>query len=181
MLSSRFVLINLVACLSLGGLVGCATTGASARSAGIASGLPDFELSTLEGDRVRLSDYVGKGVVVLAFWDTWCEPCKTELPHLDRMYRAHKDKGLVVLAISMDDPATAMQVGPYVHESGYAFTVLLDPNGEASSLYNTHKSAPYTVIIGRDGKIAYEALGFEPAAAKPLEERLVKLLAAAAP
>lgn len=163
---------------------GCATTSASNASPGqkrAASGLPDFELNTLGGDTLRLSEHLGQDVVVLAFWDTWCEPCKTELPHLDRIYRAHKDKGLVVLAIAMDDPSTAMNVAPYVHESGFDFTVLLDPNSEASNLYNTHKSAPYTVLIGRDGKIASETLGFEPAAAKLMEERIVKLLAAAKP
>jgi peroxiredoxin len=162
----------------------CATTAATTASAGqkrAASALPDFELNTLHGDRLRLSEHLGRDVVVLAFWDTWCEPCKAELPHLDRIYRTHKDKGFVVLAIAMDDPSTAMNVAPYVHESGFEFPVLLDPNSEASNLYNTHKSAPYTVIIGRDGKIASETLGFEPAAAKLMEERIEKLLAAAKP
>jgi len=178
LVSDRVFAVALTALLG-----GCATTGST--SAGepsrVASGLPDFELNTVEGDTLRLSDHVGKEVLVLAFWDTWCEPCKTELPHLDRMYRAHKDKGLLVLAISMDDPSTAMQVAPYVHESGFAFPVLLDPSSKAANLYNTHKTAPYTVIIGRDGKIAQEGSGFEPAAAKPMEERIEKLLAALGP
>jgi peroxiredoxin len=163
-------------------LSACATTSGGQTSAPdaprVASALPDFELNTVDGDSARLSDHLGKDVVLLAFWDTWCEPCKTELPHLDRIYKAKKDQGFVVFAISMDDPSTAMQVAPYVHESGFSFPVLLDPNSKASNLYNTHKSAPYTVLIARDGTIAQEGAGFDPATVKPMEERIEKLLAA---
>jgi peroxiredoxin len=162
-------------------LSSCATTTGAPAPNAAASRLPDFELSSVEGDTMRLSEHLGRDVVLLAFWDTWCEPCKTELPHLDRIYRAHKDKGFKVFAISMDDPSTAGLVAPYVHEQGFAFDVLLDPNGRASNLYNTHKSAPYTVIIGRDGAIASETTGFEPSAAKALEEQIEKLLASNAP
>src|SRR4051812_16538245 len=100
----REVLLVLVA----GILSSCATTSPQTRAS--SSRLPDFELSSVEGDSVRLSEHLGHDVVLLAFWDTWCEPCKTELPHLDRIYRAHKDEGLTVFAISMDDPSTAMLV-----------------------------------------------------------------------
>src|SRR4051812_48741055 len=94
--------------LALVALAACATTSSSGPS-GSASRLPDFELSAVDGETVRLSDHVGREVVLLSFWDTWCEPCKTELPHLDRIYRAHKGEGFVVLAIAMDDPSTVMQ------------------------------------------------------------------------
>jgi peroxiredoxin len=140
--------------------------------------LPDFELQSVEGDSVRLSEHLGREVVLLAFWDTWCEPCKAELPHLDRIYRAHKDEGFTVFAIAMDDPSTAMMVAPYAHEKGFAFDVLLDSSGRAANLYNTHKTAPYTVIISRDGTIASQTTGFEPASVKKLEEQIEKLLAA---
>jgi peroxiredoxin len=168
-------------------LTACATTPSATPSTVPSAGsrassrLPDFELNTVDGDSTRLSDHVGREVVILSFWDTWCEPCKTELPHLDRIYRAHKNEGLIVLAIAMDDPSTVMQVAPYVRESGFAFPVLLDPSSKAANLYNTHKSAPYTVVIARDGTIASEASGFEPGAEKLLEARLVKLLAAKTP
>ena len=159
-------------------LAACATptSGSPTDSPRVASGLPDFELNSVAGDTVRLSEYLGRDVILMAFWATWCEPCKSELPHLDQLYRAHKDQGFVVFAISMDDPATAMQVAPYAHEAGFAFPVLLDPNSKAANLYNTHKSAPYTVIIARDGTIANETSGFDPSSVKPLEDRIEKLL-----
>ena len=153
---------------------GCATPGPDSHAS---SKLPDFELSSIDGESVRLSDHLGKDVILIDFWATWCEPCKAEMPHLDRIYRSKKDRGFIVIAVAMDDPSTFGQVAPYVREGGFAFPVLLDPNGRAANLYNIHKSAPYTVIIARDGTIAHEAAGFEPASAKLLEERIEKLLA----
>src|ERR1700690_2361586 len=61
----------------------------------------DFTLTNLEGQKVTLSSYRGK-VVVLNFWGTWCEPCKAEMPSLNKLYLEYRDKGLVVLAISID-------------------------------------------------------------------------------
>jgi len=143
---------------------------------GDSSSLPDFELTTIDGDQLRLSDYLGRSVVVLAFWDTWCEPCKSELPQLDRIYRVHKGEGLIVLSIAMDDPTSVAQVAPFVKQSGFTFPVLLDTNTRAASLYNVHKSAPYTVVIARNGKIDHEKAGYEPGAEKALEEEIVTLL-----
>jgi len=166
-----------VLALSLG-LVGCATAPAgSPASPATSAGLPDFELPTVDGDSFRLSDHLGKSVIVMAFLDTWCEPCKSELPHLSEIYRTHKDEGLLVVAISMDDPTTAAQVAPYVKRSGYTFPVLLDRSTQAANLYNIHKSAPYTVVIDRQGNIASEKAGFEPGSEKNLESELIKLLA----
>lgn len=166
-------------------LCGCATSSSTSASgapgpstSAASSSLPDFALNTVDGETVRLSDHVGKGVVVLAFWDTWCEPCKTELPHLQEIYARHKDQGLTVLAVAMDDPSTLSQVAPYVRRTGLTFPVLLDTETKAANLYNRQKSAPYTVVIDRGGKVVSEKAGYEPGAEKALEEELQKLLAA---
>lgn len=174
----RDVALALTGLLALGG---CATSGASASGpaegrAQVASALPDFELSTVDGERVRLSSHLGRDVVLMSFWETWCEPCKTELPHLDRIYREKRDAGFVVLAISMDEPSTVMQVTPYVRERGFAFPVLLDTDGQAANLYNPHRTAPYTVIIGRDGTIVSEVAGFEASSIGALEQQISGLL-----
>ena len=52
---------------------------------------PDFQLTTLEGEKVKLSDYKGKKVI-LNFWATWCPPCKAEMPHMQNFYENNKDK-----------------------------------------------------------------------------------------
>src|SRR6185437_14593748 len=61
---------------------------------------PDFSLKSTEGKTVRLSDYLGKSVVLIDFWSTTCDPCLAEMPHLVDLYKANKDKGFVVLAVS---------------------------------------------------------------------------------
>jgi peroxiredoxin len=144
------------------------------------SSLPDFELRSIDGETVHLRDLLGKQVVVLSFWATWCEPCKAELPQLQKIYEAHHKEGLEILSVSMDDASSTANVAPYVKRNGIQFPVLLDPDTRAASLYNPHKSAPYTVVIGRDGKIVSEKSGYEPGAEATLEAELVTLLKAPA-
>jgi peroxiredoxin len=78
----------------------------------------------------------------------------------------------------MDDSTTVAQVGSYVHRSNLTFPVLLDPDTRATGLYNKHKSAPYTVVIDRSGRIASEKAGYEPGAEQVLEAEVNTLLAA---
>jgi len=162
-----------IALAALLATAGCATAGSSNNAS---HALPDFTLNSVEGDTVHLSDYLGKDVVVLSFWATWCEPCKTELPHLQEIYARHKAQGLQVLAIAMDDPSTVSQILPFVKRSGFTFPVLVDSETKAANLYNRQKNAPYTVVISRDGKIVSEGAGYEPGAEKALEQELVSLL-----
>ncbi|MBS2026483.1 MAG: TlpA family protein disulfide reductase [Deltaproteobacteria bacterium] len=177
---NRSLLLVLALC------AGCATTastGAVADStpAANATALPDFALNTVDGETVHLSDYLGKGVIVLSFWATWCEPCKTELPHLQELYAKHKGQGLTVLALAMDDPTTMSQVAAFAHRSGFTFPVLLDSETKAAALYNRQKNAPYTVVIDRGGHIHSEKAGYEPGAEKALEAELETLLATTPP
>jgi peroxiredoxin len=73
--------------------------GAAAPGSGTAA--PDFTARDVDGKTFRLSDHLGKGVILLDFWSTFCEPCKAEFPHLNAMYAAKKDKGLLVLGVAM--------------------------------------------------------------------------------
>ncbi|KQN29857.1 TlpA family protein disulfide reductase [Sphingomonas sp. Leaf38] len=91
--------------LVLPGIMACAVLmAASAAPAAVKVGerAPDFELTLIDGSKVRGSDLRGQ-VVVLNFWATWCAPCKTELPLLDTYYRLRKDKGLQVFAVATED------------------------------------------------------------------------------
>src|SRR5690349_15186402 len=65
---------------------------------------PDFELATLDGKKIHLSDYRGKAVL-LNFWATWCEPCKIEMPWFVELENRYGPEGLQVLGIAMDDTA----------------------------------------------------------------------------
>lgn len=155
-------------------LSGCATTG----------GVPmasDFTLDGIDGRRVSLSQHLGKDVVVLNFWATWCGPCASELPHLQALHEAHALEGLVILAIAMDGPETVANVAPFVRRQRLTFPVLLDEETRAVALYNPHRSAPYTVFIDRTGRVVGTREGFNPGDEREIEATVRALLAPLAP
>lgn len=163
---------RLISLLVFGALLlttACATTSSS----GHRGGAPDFTLSSVDGRPVSLSKYLGKKVVLLNFWATWCAPCASELPHLQELYDTYKDQDLVILSIAMDGPETMANVAPFVRRQGLTFPVLLDPETRAVLLYNPSRSAPFNVIIGRDGKIAMAREGFASGDEKFLESTLL--------
>ncbi|MGZ3423787.1 MAG: peroxiredoxin family protein [Polyangiales bacterium] len=152
----------LAAVLALGCSSGGGASTGGATASPEASDASDFTLTDIEGKQVSLSQYLGKQAIVVDFWATWCKPCVAELMHVQKMYEARKDKGFVVLAVSMDGPETESAVAPFVKGKGWTFPVLIDTETRATSLYNPRKAAPFTVIIDRHGKIIKRREGFNP-------------------
>lgn len=139
--------------------------------------LPDFRLRTIDGERFALSDHVGKDVIVISFWATWCMPCLAELPHLSDLYQREKDKGLVVVAVSMDEPNTQSEVAPTARRLGLEMPVVIDDEQRAVRLYNKGRKAPMTIVIDRRGQIVKAHEGFNPGDEARLEQELALLLA----
>lgn len=137
------------------------------------SHVADFELKNLKGERVRLSDFKGK-VVLVNFWATWCAPCKQELPHLNRMYQTYQNQGFEVLAISTDSPQTMSQVGRLARR--WTFKTLLDPEGKVVAQLNPRGVAPYTLIVDPQGRIAYEHDGYTSGEEVQMEEAIKAIL-----
>ena len=144
---------------------------------GVAQGAAatDFTLHDVDGQTVRLSDYTGK-VVLIDFWATWCVPCEAEIPHLESLYGANKDKGLVVLGISMDGPETIAAVGPFARKYNLSFPVLLDEETRVVGIYNQKRTAPLSVLIDRGGKIARVRSGYSAGDEKLIADDVQKLL-----
>jgi peroxiredoxin len=138
---------------------------------------PDFELSTVDGKSERLSDHLGKEVVLLDFWATFCEPCLAGMPHLDALYRQHKGDGFVVLGIDIDGPDSIAQVKGAVSKLGVSFPILLDQETRVVALYNPKTSAPYSVLIGRDGRILKKQEGYTTGGASDLDRDVAAALA----
>ena len=136
---------------------------------------PDFTLPSLEGKNVRLSDYKGK-VVLIDFWSTTCDPCMVEMPHLVDLYKKHKDKGFVVLAISLDGPESRAQVNSVVHDKDMIFPVLLDEETAVVGKFNPKKEMPYAVLVDRDGSIVHKRGGYTAGAEKTLIAEVEKAL-----
>ncbi len=137
-------------------------TPASDTSQKLGTAATDVAATDLEGKSVRLSNYLGKNVILLNFWATWCEPCKAEMPHLRRLYEDHKGKGFVLVGISMDGPETIQGVRDVVKNYSLAYPIWLDEDSSISSVYNPRKSPPLSVLIDRAGKVIKVHEGYNP-------------------
>ncbi len=137
---------------------------------------PDFTLPALDGSTVHLSDYKGK-VVLIDFWSTTCDPCLAEMPHLVDLYKANKDKGFVVLAISLDGPESRAQVSSIVHDKEMIFPVLLDEETTVVAQYNPKRELPFSVVVGKDGSVAWKRAGYQPGSEAQISTAVEKALA----
>lgn len=117
---------------------------------------PDFSLPLLEGGEARLSDYRGK-VVLLNIWATWCGPCRTEMPYMERMYQSLQGQPFEILAVSVDEKG-AEDVAPFVRELGLSFPILLDPDKKVEGLYQTSR-VPESFIIDKNGVVRRLVIG----------------------
>lgn len=116
---------------------------------------PDFQLQTLDGEQVKLSDYRGSRVM-LNFWATWCPPCRAEMPDMERF---HQDKEVVVLAVNLTDTeSTIKQVKDFVNEYSLTFPILLDEVIEVANTYAV-QPIPTSFMIDSNGIIQFKTFG----------------------
>ncbi len=136
---------------------------------------PDFNLKDLSGYTVSLEQYRGN-IVLLDFWATWCPPCKMSIPELVDLNNRYRDKGLVILGISVDDPDQINDKRLRTFKKRFKMNyVILRANEKVIQDYFTHQrmGIPTIFIINREGKIVDIHVGFRPGA---LEKALLKVL-----
>ena len=130
----------------------------------------DFEMADPDGKTVKLSDYVGKGKVVLVdFWASWCGPCRREMPNLVEAYAKYKGKGFEIVGVSLDQKADAWKQA--IEKLGMAWPQMSDLrywDCEGAALYAV-SSIPHTVLIDKDGTILARGLHGEELQAKLAE------------
>lgn len=136
----------------------------------------DFTARAVDGKTVRLSTYLGKQAILLNFWQTWCEPCVAEFPHLRKMYEANKDKGFIILGVAMDGPETVANVSAFAARNQLNFPVLLDEDSHVAAVYNPKKSAPLSVLIDKTGKIVVIREGYNPGDEEYLAREVAQVL-----
>lgn len=132
---------------------------------------PDFSLTGLDGNAIRLSSLKGK-VVVLNFWATWCEPCRTEIPAFIQMQRSYDARGLQFVGISMDD--SARPVKQFAQQFGINYPIALG-NDRVAQMYGGILGLPVTFVIDRQGRIAFKHTG--PVSLTVLEQEVQPILA----
>ncbi len=144
---------------------------------------PDFDLVSLDGRRVKLSDFRGKAVV-LNFWATWCAPCKIEMPWFVDLQKQYGSEGLTILGVAMDD-SEPRKIAQFTNEMGVNYPVLLGTD-KVSEEYGNVEYLPTTFYIDRQGKIVGKVAGLvgraeiEDDAKKALEASQGKTAAEAA-
>jgi peroxiredoxin len=92
----------------------------------------DFTLSDLKGKKYSLSEFKGK-VILLNFWATWCPPCRTEIPILQKVYNKYKKFGFEVIAVSLDSDIERLKA--FLNENPINFIILSDRNGTVGFKY----------------------------------------------
>lgn len=119
---------------------------------------PDFTAVDADGTEVKLSDYVGKPIV-LNFWASWCSPCKSEMPEFNAAWEELEGE-VQFLMVNMTDGAreTVESAREYVEGEGFTFPVLFDTKSEAAIAYSAY-SLPTTYFIDAEGYMTARAVG----------------------
>jgi thiol-disulfide isomerase/thioredoxin len=118
---------------------------------------PDVVLPGLDGRPVRLDAFRGQ-VVVLNFWASWCEPCRTEMPALEAFHREHERRGLVLLLVNYRESAEV--AGAFARTARLTAPVLLDGDGAVARRYPM-PGLPATFFVDRAGRLVATALGYQ--------------------
>jgi len=133
------------------------TVGSEETGLAIGNIAPDFELTTLEGKTVRLSDYRGQRVFI-NFWATWCPPCRAEMPDMQKLYE-QTDVDIEILAVNMIESEKAEEdVAEFVKDYGLTFPILLDANSDLATTYQV-RAYPTSYMIDSTGRIQFIAPG----------------------
>jgi peroxiredoxin len=132
----------------------------------------DFTLRDIAGNEVTLADYSGH-VIVLDFWATWCAPCRVAIPDLVELYERYRDRGFVVLGVSVNDPVTRLE--PFAQELRMSYPVLIgDGRYDLQEAFGPLIGFPTSFLITRDGRICRRHTGLVPKTV--LEQAIASLL-----
>lgn len=116
---------------------------------------PDFELQSLDGTKIKLSDLKGKNVII-NFWATWCGYCVSEMPDLQKLQDTYKDEELLVLAVNVGESKEVVQ--KFKEDNKLNLTVLLDEDSSIANLYGL-RSFPSTLTVNKEGEIVTGYVG----------------------
>ena len=137
---------------------------------------PDFELKSLDGQTVHLSDFRGKAVL-LNFWATWCEPCKIEMPWFVELQKQYGPQGLQVIGVAMDD-ASEQDIAKFAKNMGVNYPILIGKEAVGDA-YGGIPFLPFTFFIDRSGKVTDKIPGLR--SRSDIEDNIKKALGSGQP
>jgi thiol-disulfide isomerase/thioredoxin len=133
---------------------------------------PPLALPDLEGRELRLENFRGR-VVLVNFWATWCEPCREEMPSMNRLRASLAGQPFEVLAVNLGEPET--RVRRFMEQVPLDFPVLLDRENAAARAWRA-RVLPASYVVGPDGRIRYAAIGGLDWSQEAVRKRIVALL-----
>jgi cytochrome c biogenesis protein CcmG/thiol:disulfide interchange protein DsbE len=137
---------------------------------------PDFSLQTTDGETIKLSELRGHPVLINV-WASWCGPCRSEMPAMERVYQEYRDQGVEILGVNstiQDDP---LKAEAFAKQIGLTFPILLDTAGEVTKAYQV-RALPTSFFLDTDGIIQEVVVG-GPMAEALLRVRILDLIQAA--
>ena len=134
---------------------------------------PLFSATLLDGAPFDLGEHLGRDVIILDFWATWCGPCREALPTLSEVASAYHDRGVKLYAVDLGE--STADVKAYLEQSGLPLTVVMDADGSVAEAY-VAEAIPQTVIIDRQGTVRYVHVGVSPGLRERLSRELDELV-----
>jgi len=116
---------------------------------------PDFDVTTLDGEQAKLSDYRGERVM-LNFWATWCPPCRAEMPDMQKLY---EEEDVIILAVNMTASESSEEVvAEFVDDFELTFPIPMDQDGDLLETFQI-VAYPTSYMIDSNGRIQFVSLG----------------------
>jgi cytochrome c biogenesis protein CcmG, thiol:disulfide interchange protein DsbE len=135
----------------------------------------DLKLTSINNEEVHIKNMYSNGPLLINFWATWCQPCKAEIPHLNKLLQKYKEKGLSVVGINQDSQKSVAKVKSFVSAHNIEYPIVLDTNNE---IFNrlSGQVLPYSLLINKDGKVVFKHTGYNSGDERKIEEEIIKLL-----
>jgi thiol-disulfide isomerase/thioredoxin len=144
-----------------------ATASSATRSA------PPIALHLDNGTTATLASYRGQ-VVLVDFWASWCVPCKTSFPALDALYKQYRDRGLVVIAVNVDERPSDAEA--FLAARPHTMPIALDQKGDAAKAFDV-QGMPSSFLIDRTGQIRFVHSGYTAKTLDTYHAEIARLLA----
>jgi len=126
-----------------------------------------------DGNAIDLSTHLGKDVILLDFWATWCKPCLMAMPEVQQVANEFKDRGLVFYAVNVgEDPDTVKR---FLEATKFDIPVAMDFDGRIQNMYHAN-DFPHTLVIGKDGTLQVDHRGYWKGFGAELREQVKALL-----
>ncbi len=136
--------------------------------------MPSFTVTELGGAQINVSELKGK-VVLVNFWATWCSPCLAEMPRLEKeVWRKYKSADFVMVAIAREQ--SEQEIAAFRKRYKFSFPMASDPQREVYKLFGSG-GIPRSYVVGKDGTILYQSIGYKPSEFDQMKKVIEKELA----